>query len=207
MAEQLPVITRDQHGKHYTRRLRATGQIPAVLYGHGLESVSLAVSGDLLDKAVRHGARLVDLTGAVSESAFIRELQWDTYGTHVLHVDFTRVSADELVMVEVVVELRGEAPGVKSGGVVSQLIHQVELECPAASIPEKLFVNINSLKLNESITLSQLEIPAKSKLSGDPEDIVVECVVPTEVSDEASEAVPGEPEVIGGKKEESEDEG
>ena len=85
---------------------------------------------------MRHGSRLVDLTGAVSESAFIRELQWDTYGTHVVHVDFTRISADELVKVHLTIELRGEAPGVKEGGVVDQLIHHVEVECPAGNIPE-----------------------------------------------------------------------
>ena len=84
---------------------------------------------------MRHGSRLVDLTGAVSESAFIRELQWDTWGTSVVHVDFTRISADELVKVVVAIELRGEAPGVKEGGVVDQLVHQIEVECPAGASP------------------------------------------------------------------------
>ena len=74
-------------------------------------------------------------------------------GHHVVHVDFTRISADELVKVVVAIELRGEAPGVKEGGVVEQLVHQIEVECPAGSIPDKLHVNINHLKLNEAIKL------------------------------------------------------
>jgi large subunit ribosomal protein L25 len=209
MAEQLQVVARDQHGKHHSRRLRTAGQIPAILYGHGQECVALAVGADEFEGALRRGSRLVDLTGAVNESAFVRQLQWDTYGLHVLHVDFTRISAHELVKVQVVVELRGEAPGVKDGGVVDQLLHQVEIECPAASIPDKLYVNVNHLKLDASIKLADLALPEKARAIGDPDAVVVQCMVPAEMPDELApgEAVPGEPEVIGAKKEEAEEEG
>jgi large subunit ribosomal protein L25 len=203
MAETLQVTVRDKGGKHNTRRLRREGHTPAVLYGHGLENVCLSVPSDQLDAALRHGSRLVSLAGAVNESAFIRDLQWDTYGTHVLHVDLTRISADELVEVVVSIELRGEAPGVKEGGVVDHALHQVEIECPASAIPEKLYVNINHLNLNGSITLGQLELPEKAKAFGDPDTVVVQCVVPVEKpEEELGEAAPGEPEVIGAKKEE-----
>ncbi len=210
MPEQLHVTARETRGKHQSRRLRRGGQIPAVLYGHGLEPVALAIATDQLDAAVRHGSRLVDLTGAVSESAFIRELQWDTWGTTIVHVDFTRISVDELVKVVVTIELRGEAPGVKTGGVVEQLIHQIELECPAGSIPDKLHVNVNNLKLDEAIKLASLELPAKARAFGDPEAIVVHCIVPVEKPEEGEEAAaaaaPGEPEVIGAKPEEETEE-
>jgi large subunit ribosomal protein L25 len=201
-------MARETRGKHHSRRLRRAGRIPAVLYGHGLESVALAVAAEDFDAALRRGSRLVDLTGAVSESAFIRELQWDTWGTHVVHVDFTRISADEMVKVELVIELRGEAPGVKEGGVVDQLVHQVEVECPAGSIPDKLLVNINHLKLNETITLAAIELPPKAKLLGDTAAIVVHCIVPVEKPEEGEVAVaaPGEPEVIGAKPEEETEE-
>ena len=207
MAEQLAVLSRSQGGKHVNRRLRSAGQIPAILYGHGEENVCLAVPTDALEAALRHGSRLVTLTGAVHESAFIRQLQWDPYGTHVLHVDFTRVSAHELVKVTVVVELRGEAPGLREGGVVDQLLQSVQIECPAGSIPDKLYVNINHLKLNESIKLAQLELPERSKAFGDPETIVVQCIVPVEKPEgEEAAAAPGEPEIIGAKKEEESEE-
>src|SRR3972149_1172416 len=207
MAEQMAVELRDQRGKLNNRRLRRSGKIPAVLYGHGQESVSLAVSAEIFGAVLRHGSRLVDLTGGVSESAFIRDMQWDTWGTHVLHVDFTRISADEIVEVTLTIELRGEAPGVREGGVVDQLVHDVEIACPAGSIPEKLQVNINPLKLNESISLSAIQLPQGAKLLVEDLDaIVVECMVPQELPEEvAAEAVPGEPEVIGAKKEEEEE--
>ena len=78
MAQQLAVDSRDTQGKRRNRRLRAVGRVPAILYGHGLENVSLAVGADELASVIRHGSRLVSLTGVVNESAFIRELQWNT---------------------------------------------------------------------------------------------------------------------------------
>ena len=204
MAEQMPVELRDRRGKLNNRRLRQSGCIPAVLYGHGEENVCLTVSSEALGVVLRHGTRLVDLTGALSESAFIRDMQWDTWGTHVLHVDLTRISADEVVEVTLNIELRGEAPGIRDGGVVDQIIHDVEISCPAGSIPEKLRVNINNLKLGDSIPLSALQLPHGAKLlANDLEAIIVQCIVPAELPEEAAaEAVLGEPEVIGVKKEE-----
>ena len=99
MAEVLNVQLRETRGKRNARRDRLAGQLPAVLYGHGKETLSLLLSADEFQAAMRHGARLVKLTGAVEEQAFIRQLQWDTWGTHVLHVDFTRVSEHEKVRV------------------------------------------------------------------------------------------------------------
>jgi len=206
MAEQLTVEIRESTGKHGNRRLRKSGRIPAVLYGHGKENICLSVSVEQIDAAIRHSSHLVDLTGAVNESAFIRQMQWDTWGTNVLHVDFTRISAHEKVRVMLPVELRGEAPGVKEGGVVEHLIHRVELECPAAAVPDKLEVNINHLRLDEAVTVGQLELPKGAAVTGNPEDVVVHCVVPPELpaEEEIAAAVPGEPEVIGAKEEEGE---
>ena len=207
MALELAVQPRDTQGKHHNRRLRLSGSIPAILYGHGLENVPLAVESEALTAAIRHGSRLVSLTGAVSESAFIRELQWDTWGTHIVHVDFTRISEHEIVEVRVPVELRGEAPGVREGGVVVQHVHEVEIACPASVIPERLAVNVNQLLLNGSILLNTLELPEGAKiLAADMEAVVVECIVPVELPEEgAAEAVPGEPEVIGAKEKEEEE--
>jgi large subunit ribosomal protein L25 len=204
MALELAVQSRDTQGKHNNRRLRRAGRIPAILYGHGLDNVPLAVEAESLTAAIRHGSRLVSLTGAVSESAFIREVQWDTFGTDIVHVDFTRISEHEIVEVRVPVELRGEAPGVREGGVVVQHVHEVEIACPASVIPEKLAVNVNHLALNASILLGSLDLPQGAKiLASDLEAVVVECVVPVEMPEEAAgEALPGEPEVIGAKEKE-----
>jgi large subunit ribosomal protein L25 len=202
MAEVLSVELRGTRGKRNARHNRRDGKLPAVLYGHGLESVSLLVSADQFESAVRHGARLVKLSGAVDEQAFVRDIQWNTWGTHVLHVDFTRVSEHEKVQVHVVIELRGEAPGMKAGGVVKQHIHDVEVECEATAIPEKLYVNINHLEMGQSIAVGQLQLAPGVTVMVDPELLVVECAEPVEIEEEAATAAEGEPEVIGRKKEE-----
>ncbi|MCD4726938.1 MAG: 50S ribosomal protein L25 [Pirellulales bacterium] len=204
MALQLAVEPRQTKGKRNNLRLRREGKIPAILYGHGLECVSLSVEADTLAAAIRQGSRLVSLCGAVDESAFVRDLQWNTWGTDIIHVDFTRISEHEIVDIRLPVELRGESPGVREGGVVSQLVHEVDIACPASAIPEKLVVNINHLKLNDSVSLGNLELPQGAKLlTPDLEMVVVACVVPQEPSEEeAAEAVPGEPEIIGEKEKE-----
>jgi large subunit ribosomal protein L25 len=203
MSETLAVESRDLRGKRNNRRLRASGKIPAILYGHGQDPVSLAVPAEQFDAMVRQGSRMVALTGAVNESAFIRECQWDTWGNHVVHVDFTRISAHEKVHVQVAIELRGEAPGIKAGGVVKQLLHEIGLECEAGNIPEKLTLNVNSLEMNGSITVAELELPEGATALVDASKDIVQCA---EVTEQVEEVEGGEfePEVIGRKKDDEE---
>ena len=205
MAEVIEVKLRKDRGKRNARRLRKAGGVPGVLYGHGQETVSLSFSAESLESAIRHGQRVVSLTGDVTERAFIRECQWDTWGSHVLHVDLTRVSEHEKVEVRVAVELRGEAPGVRQGGVLKHVIHEVDVTCEATSIPEKVYANVNHLELGETITVADLETPEGVVIGLDPEAAVVQCVeVVEEAEDVAGEGAEAEPEVIGRKKEEEE---
>lgn len=202
MAEVLNVKARQPSGKREARRIRRSGSVPAVLYGHGQEVVSLSVPAERVAALIRHGSRLVDLQGAVAETAFIRDLQWDTFGQEILHVDFTRISAEELVEVTVPVELRGEAPGVKEGGIVEHLLHEVEIGCRAGSIPEKLVVNINELNLGESLTIEDIELPEGVKILLEESATVASCHLPAVEEEEAEPTEGEEPEVIGRKAEE-----
>ncbi|MBI2826066.1 MAG: 50S ribosomal protein L25 [Planctomycetia bacterium] len=206
MSEALKVEPRKTHGKRNARRMRRQGTIPVVLYGHGEKTLSLAVSADQLAAALRHGARVVDLDGAVKEKAFIRELQWDPFGIEVLHVDFTRVSADERVEIEVAIALRGESPGVKEGGHIDQTQHTVEIECLAIAIPEKLELKITGLGLDQSLRARDVELPSGVKLLTDPETVIVHCALPVEEKEEEAPTTEGaEPEIIGRKAEEGEE--
>jgi large subunit ribosomal protein L25 len=207
MSEVLTVKVRDSYGKRNNRRLRLAGDVPAILYGHGEANISLTVPVDALRAAIRHGTRVVDLQGAVQEKAFIRDLQWDTYGNEVLHLDLTRVSADEKLQVEVPVEVRGEAPGTRSGGIVEHVVHQVEIECLAIAIPEKLSINIKGLEVGQHLMAKHIELPAGVVLISDPEEIIVNCHLPREEGELAAPGTEGaEPEVIGRKAEDGEGE-
>jgi large subunit ribosomal protein L25 len=209
MAGQLDVELRETRGKNNARRLRMAGSIPAVLYGHGQQIVALSVPSGPLTAMVHKGSRLVNLAGGVDESAFTREIQWDTWGTNVIHVDFTRISADEKVEVQVTIELRGEAPGAKAGGVVMHSLHSVLLDCPAMNIPDRIRVNINHLEMFDTIELDKLELPEGATIIGDTSQVIVSCIEPiAELEEEPEEGIvpgEGEPEVLGRKKEDEEE--
>jgi len=209
MAETLQAEARSSRGKRDAKRLRAAGKVPAVLYGHGEKTVSLAIPAEQLTAAVRHGSRVVDLKGAVSDSALVRELQYDTFGLEILHVDFARVSADERVHVKVPLEVRGQAAGLKEGGIIEHLIHEIEIECPVAAIPDKVIINVAALKLDESMTVGQATLPEGAKIVSGMDEIAVQCLKPLEAEEEGA-APPGaegaEPELIRKEKPAEEEE-
>jgi large subunit ribosomal protein L25 len=204
MAESLilAIENREGRGTRIARKLRATGHVPGVVYGHKEETVSVSVAADALLSAVRHGARVVDLSsdGGV-QKAQIAELQWDHLGIELLHVDFRRVAADERIHVTVPVEVRGIAPGVTAGGILDQPIHTLGIECSADSVPDSIRVNVNELQLSGAIHVRDLHLPPGVTALADPDAIVVHVTAP-QAEPEAA-AAPGteqaEPEVIGRK--------
>ncbi len=210
MAESVVLKTqkREGRGSQAAKRLRKQGMVPAVLYGHKEETIPVALVADDLHKAVRHGARVVDLDGhGKLEKALIRDLQWDHLGHAILHVDFERVGADERIVVTVPVELRGTAPGVTAGGVLDQPLHILSVECPAINVPNSVRVNLNELQLGAAIHVRDLHLPEGVKVMTDPDAIVVHVTLP--VAEPEAAAAPAaesaEPEVIGRQKAEEEE--
>jgi large subunit ribosomal protein L25 len=207
MSELLHVKNRKTIGKRNNRRLRRAGRLPAVLYGHGEEAVSLTLAADELEASLRHGAKVVDLDGAASGKALLQDVQWDTFFQHVLHVDLLRVRAGEKVKVEVPLELRGEAPGSREGGLIEQMVHSLEIEVALDVIPDKLHLNINQLQIGDQLTAHDIEdLPAGARILDDLDTMIVHCVQPAAEEEEAvAEEAVAEPEVIGKGKEEEEE--
>lgn len=197
--EVLEVKIRDQFGKRRSRRMRQEGTVPATLYGHKKEPQSLSVSVEQISLIIRHGGHLVQLSGDIAERALLKEVQWDTWGKQVLHVDLTRVDAFEKIRVTLPLTFRGEAVGVKEGGVVEQLIHEVELECSATDIPDVLEVRISDLGIGGHIAVDAIELPAGVRILLPGDTPVVHCTVKREVSLEEAAAA-AEPEIIAKKK-------
>jgi large subunit ribosomal protein L25 len=212
MAESLVLVAeaRAGRGKQAARRLRRTGKVPAVVYGHKEETLSVALPLEEVEKAIRRGVRVVDLkAGGKEEKALIRDVQWDHLGKDLLHVDFARVAADERIVLTVPIELRGTAPGVTAGGVLDQPMHTLSIECLAISIPDTIRVNIGEMQIGNAIHVRDLVLPAGVKAMSDPEAIVVQVKQPVAeeeapVAAEAAEAA--EPEVIGAKEKAEEEE-
>jgi large subunit ribosomal protein L25 len=205
MAESVQLTTqkREGRGSQKARRLRKEGHIPAVVYGHQEATLSVSLSAEDFLKAVRQGARVVDLRfDGELEKALIKDIQWDHLGHDVLHVDFERVAADERIVVTVPVELRGTAPGVSGGGVLDQPLHTLSVECPAISVPTSIRVNINELQLDSAIYVRDLTLPEGVKVMTDPDAIVVHVTAPAVEAEApaAPAAESAEPEVIGRQK-------
>jgi large subunit ribosomal protein L25 len=209
MAESLVLETQPRQGSgtQAARRLRRQGLVPAVIYGHKKETVPIALNGEELHNAIRHGARVVDLkSGGGTEHALIQDLQWDHLGKDIIHVDFRRVDIDERVEVPVPIELRGIAPGVTAGGLLDQPLHTLTVECPVNAVPDSIRVNIGELQIDQSIHVRDLNLPPEAKALDDPDAIVVH-VRPPQVEAEAAVPAVGEqaePEVIGRKAAEEE---
>lgn len=210
MAESVTVVARrrDTSGSQAARQLRKQGLLPGVVYGHKEAVVSVAVSAEEMHKAIRHGARVIDLqTDGKTEKTLIREVQWDHLGKDLLHIDFARIAADERVVITVPLTIRGIAPGVTAGGVLDQPIHALSVECLAVEVPDSIRVNVGELQMDGIIHVKDLVLPAGVKAMADPDAIVVH--VTAKQLEEGVTAAPAaeqaEPEVIGRKAEDEEE--
>lgn len=200
MSDTLEVIPRKANGSRDSRRLRRQGLVPAILYGHGETCVELAARREALEAVIRHGSRIVDLTGAVKERALVRELQWDTYGTRPIHVDLLRVSKSDRIKVKVPIDLKGEAPGHRAGGVVTLLVHEIEIECTPDTVPEKIHAQIGTLELGGVVKAHDLELPKGARVVHAGDETIVSCGLPGKKGEEPVVAAGGaEPELIGRK--------
>ena len=208
MSELLKVESRKSRGKRNNERLRRSGRLPAILYGHGEEAVSLTLAADQVQASLRHGAKVVDLDGDATGKALLQEVQWDVFCQQVLHVDLLRVRAGEKVKIDVPVELRGEAIGVRDGGVIEQFIHSIEIEVALDVIPDKLHLNIKNLGVDGHLTAKDIfDLPPGATILSDEDAMIVHCVLPaSEEEIEAAEAAAAEPEVIGKGKDDEEEE-
>lgn len=202
----LKAQVRSQAGSKVAARLRQQGQLPAIIYGHQQDPVSISLAAhDFLD-VLHHGHRIieVDIDGS-KQTLLVKDVQYDHLGKSIIHADLMRVNLSERVKVEVGIVLRGTAKGTHEGGIVEEVLSHLEIECTVRDIPETLAVNVKDLGLGDAIHAGQIELPAGSKLVTDSETVVVICHEPKAVvaaeglEGEAAEAAT-EPEVITEKK-------
>jgi len=207
MAEVLEVEKRERVGSGDSRKLRRDGRVPAVLYGHGEKNEHLSIPEIQVKSLIRHHSKTVELAGAVKDTALVSQIQWDPLGIDVLHLDLIRVNLKELVDVTVPIHTHGDPAGLREGGVLIENLHEVEIRCPAGSIPDHLGLNVTDLHLGGSLTAADLELVEGVELVT-PGDTVVAHIeeVRGEAEEQLSEESTAEPEVIakGGDKEQEE---
>jgi large subunit ribosomal protein L25 len=196
METVLKAQTRDGRGKGDARKLRAQGMVPGVLYGHGVEPVAISLSSkDLLHFFhANHGAAtVVDLeVDGKKHMAIPREIQQDHLHGRYVHIDFLAVRRDEKVKMSVEIHEVGEAPGVKTGGVIEHHLRDVEIECLPGDVPEQITADVGSLELGDMLRLGDIPAPSGVTFLTDPETPVISVVTPAALRTEADLLLPGE---------------
>lgn len=193
---------RSPGGKNVNRRLRASGRIPAVMYGPGVEPMALtvdpnAVRNILYSESGRNTIFTLNIDGSARANAMVKECQLDPVRGSLIHADFFEIAMDRLLEVTVNIEIVGEAEGVTAGGLMDIVSRTVEVECLPSDIPDSIEVDVSNLKINDYIRVKDLKVDPKVKILTDPEVVIVTISPPVkeEVAVEAP-AAPAEPEVI-----------
>ena len=197
-------------------RLRQAGLVPAVLYGEGKETLPVSVNLRALRGLLRAGQNEIfelRVQGGESTPAMIVETQREPVKATLLHLDFHRIAMDRKLEISVSVVLQGEPAGVKQqGGILEQVLREVEIECLPLDIPARVTLDVASLMLGQGIRIQdvQAQMGDRVQLLQDPHAVVCHVVTPRAVeeekpAEEAAEAAPTEPELIKkGKAEEEE---
>jgi len=207
---------RDDRGKNAARRVRRSGQIPAVLYGGKAEAQAVAVNakqlGSILRSEAGHNTIFTLKLGGAEQKAMVKDWQVDPVKGSLLHADLLRVAMDVLMRVKVPVRTFGEPQGVKlQGGIFEMVTREVEIECLPGDIPEEFKMDVTELMIGKQLRAGDLALDVqKMKLVTDPDRVIAHVVAlraeeekPAEAAAATEEAAPAEPEVIKkGKKEE-----
>jgi large subunit ribosomal protein L25 len=218
MAETFSVEAeaRETFGKNAARRLRQTGRIPAVVYGGGGPTLSVAVDPKAIMRILRseagHNAIFtLQIPGKAPARVMLREWQWEPINGSLLHVDMVRIARDEKLRVRVPIRVTGEPQGVKiQGGVFEFILREVEVECLPDNIPEHITVDVTELTIGRQLRVSDLPVSESVKVLAEPGRVVAHVVAPKAEAAPAAEAVeaaaagPAEPELIRKRKPEEE---
>jgi large subunit ribosomal protein L25 len=214
----LDAVERNERGKNEARRLRASGRIPAVVYGEKERGTAIAVDPKMLSRILRteQGANTLialNLPGGAGARVLVKEYQLDPVTHELLHADFYRVAMDKVLRVQVTVVAQGEPKGVKQqGGILDIVNRQIEIECLPADIPNHIEIDVSELMVGQSVRVKDVATNPKWKTLSDAEMMILHVIIPKveeapAPADEAAAAAaapaaPAEPELIKkGKKE------
>ncbi len=162
--QTLKAETRKRTGSGVLKQMRREGYIPSVVYGKGSENINIKVNTKALTDMLAHSASesiLVDLEidGGASQTAFLQSTQHNALSGALVHADFLAVTEGMKISATIPVEVHGEPVGVKAGGIVEQLIRDLDISCSPKDLPERIDASIEHLGVGDSITIGDLDIP------------------------------------------------
>jgi large subunit ribosomal protein L25 len=195
---------RTEVGSRALIKLRKSGRLPGNIYGHKQANRLVSLDQKEMRQFIQAGHRI--LTVAVDggeENGVLKEVQYDSLGTELIHVDIARVDVHEKISMSVRIETLGIPKGIAAGGNLDLPKREVVVEGPASAIPEKITVNIEGLELGQIMRIKDLKPIAECRYVDDPEGVVAAILLKKiEEAPTVAAAVPEMPEVIGKKKEE-----
>ncbi len=206
----LKAEVRQQVGTKVSAQLREQGKLPAVVYGHKQDTVSIALNAHEFIENLHHGHRIfdVDMDGK-KETVLVKDIQYDYLGKDVIHTDLVRVNLNEMVDVQVSIEMVGTAKGTHEGGIIDEQLDHLIVKCKVSAIPEIISVNVTEMALGDVLRAGQIALTEGAELVTDPDAVVLVCHEAKAAISEGEaegEGVEGEaatePEVITEKKEE-----
>lgn len=202
---------RDGTGKGVARKLRAAGQVPAVLYGKDMETMHLTVDAheaELLFSSISVASTVVDLNVQGENGptqTLVREVQVHPFKPELLHIDFMRIQAGVAVEVDVPLHLEGIPAGVRvDGGVLEQIAHEIPVKCVPAKIPDAIVVDVTALEIGDSLHVSDLPVDEDVEILLEPERTIVNVSAPRIIEEDLVEEE--ELELVGELEAEGEEE-
>ena len=197
---KLDVKPRETGGSADSRRLRADGLVPGVLYGAGEQAHPFAVEERELRRVLtgEHGLHaILDVVfdgQKTAHHAVLKEYQLDPVRPRLLHIDLHEVRLDRVIQSQVAVEPAGESPGVKEGGVLTLVLRDVNVEALPMEVPDRLELDISAMTIGDSLRVADIVAPEGVKLLDDPDAVVVTVTPPTKVEEpeEVEEELEGE---------------
>jgi large subunit ribosomal protein L25 len=193
MTANLKTTPRSKLGSRPARLLRMQGGIPASLQGEGRAALNLTIDQEQFLEARRHHEHvfMLEIEGGTSDSAMVRELQWDPLGEEILHVEFRRVDLTRETEAEVMLEFVGHP----KGGVLNHLVALVTVAAIPSKIPDRIEVNVDAMELGHPLFARDLKLPEGVRLVTPPQaPIAVVVIVKEEVAAPAAAAAPAEGE-------------
>jgi large subunit ribosomal protein L25 len=197
---KLDVDSRAPEGSRSARRLRRTGRIPGVLYGGGADPISFSVDARELRIALAGSGAVVDLSidGAKATPVVLKEAQRDPVRGETTHVDLLRVRLDKPIHAVVPLELTGvdDTPGVKEGGILEQLVRELNVEALPTAIPESIVHELSPLEIGDTLALEAIAMPEGVTLLDDLSITVASVSAPRLQTEEEAE-IESETELVG----------
>ena len=175
--------------KSFVKNLRNQDEIPGIYYSHNSkDSIPFSVSKKIMNEALKSDAQVYQISvGSKDRDVIIKSVQYHPISEEMMHIDLYGVKMDQAVTVKVPIEITGQAEGIKAGGVLNQVLTELEVSCLPGNIPQNITIDITALDIGDAIRLPQVSVSDDITLEGDEDLLIVSIILPTKAEEVVQE--------------------